>query len=230
MKQTLFILLSSSLLLLACSKKDDPTPAATDPNYPTTQWISVKQNQNDTAEASNGYLYLNSTYSSTGARGTGVTTVKKIKGDFEMKVKFSSFKPTGSNTISELFGCILSSTSPKTSNGILSLLLSKNTMYVEDSNVVNTISKPTANRQGEWYVKRTGGDYTSWFRIGSDTLKMNKTNYITSDLSMSCTIVAFDNTVTSSSVHIDDFTLTGGGGDVKSDPFDTNDITNIPQP
>lgn len=227
MKQNTFFLLCALLILTSCSKKDNPAPVPTNPGYPNTQWISVKQNQNDTADVANGYLYLNSTYSSLGARGTGITTVKKIKGDFELLLKFSAFKPTGANSISELFGCILSSDSPKTSNGTLSLLLSKNMMYVEDSNVVNTISKPTSNREGEWYVKRTGANYTSWFRMGSDTLKMNKTNYITSDLSLSCTIVAFDNTVTSSSVHIDDFTLTGGGGDVKSDPFDENDITPI---
>ena len=224
-----FLLLTTFMLIFSSCKKSsssDPSPSA-----PSTEWFSIRQSTADTARTMNGYLYLTTSYL-TGTTpgnplGTEVITVKKIKGDFELLAKYSSFHTTGTNSTSSTFGMILSSDNPNPSNGVLSGILEIDAMYAEDSSfATNTLTKATTSREGEWYVKRTGGDYVSWFRAGSDTLFMNKTNYITSDLSFEVSIGAFDNTATNCSVHIDDFQLTGGGTDVSSDPFDkSNDVT-----
>ncbi|MBC7485628.1 MAG: hypothetical protein H7282_02615 [Cytophagaceae bacterium] len=225
MKQIIFAL-SFIVILFACKKKDDPAPAPSpDNNVPSTQWYSFKSNSGDTAKALDGYLYLTSTYTAGTTGGTSVASVKKIKGDFELLVKFSSFNPPTISYPLESFGIILAAS--ETHHGTISCVLLKDYMYVNDSSASTTSPKSTHYREGEWYVKRVGADYTSWFRAGSDTLKLNKTNYITSDLSLSFSVGSFDNTSHSTSVHIDDFTLTGGGGDVKSDAFDQNDITSI---
>lgn len=226
MKYIIFVL-PIVLFLSACSKKnDDPAPAPNINNTPlSTQWYSYKSNSVDTAKVINGYLYLTSTYLSSTQRSTSVGSDKKIKGDFELLVKFSSFNPPNINYPLESFGMILSAS--ETPHGVISCTLLKDFMYVNDSSASATSPKSTHFREGEWYVKRIGADYTSWFRAGSDTLKLNKTNYITSDLSMHFSASSFENASYSTSVHIDDFTLSGGGSDVKSDPFDVNDITPI---
>ena len=54
---------------------------------------------------------------------------------------------------------------------------------------------------------------------------MNKINYSTNDLRISFLLYATDNTATNTSVHIDDLSITGGGTDLTSDPFDIDDIT-----
>ena len=228
MKRIIFTILAISIFS-SCSKKEDsnPTPSNPAPEVPKTQWFSYKTVQADTADVRNGYLYMTSKYSDSESKGTSVGTVKKIKGDFELLVKFSSFKPTGSGIFPEGFGVILSAT--ETPHGVISAILGRSMMFAGDSAKTNAYSKLTTNRDGEWYVKRVGSTYTSWFRAGSDTLKINKTNYITSDLSFNFSVISYDNTTTSTSVHIDDFMLTGGGTDVKSDPFDENDITDIVQ-
>lgn len=226
MKQIIFAL-ASLLIISACSKKDDPAPASNDnPDLPTTQWYAYKGNEADTVQVMNGYLYMTSKYVATKTKSTAVSSFRKIKGDFELRVKFSSFTPTGTNITSETFSCFLTKIEGQSATPILSGILGKNYMYAEDSTPANTLIKPSTNREGEWYVKRVGSDYTTWLRAGTDTLKLNKTNYSAADLTMNFAIDASDNTPTKTSVHIDDFILTGGlGTDASTDSFDENSVT-----
>ena len=116
-----------------------------------------------------GYLYLTTSYVAGQNKGTTVSSVKKLHGDFELRVNFSSFHTTGTSSVSETCGVSLEEDESR--RILLSGLLSNSYLYAEDSVVNNTLIKPTSNRTGEWYVKRVGSNYTSWFRAGSDTLK-----------------------------------------------------------
>jgi hypothetical protein len=152
--------------------------------------------------------------------GTSLASINGIKGDFEIRVKYSSFHTSGTNIFSETLGISLATVG--VTPAIISGNLSNTSLYMTDTTSSVHTFKSTVNRDGEFYVKRTGADYTSWMRAGADTVFLNKTNYFTQDVSVLFEIGSLDHTVTRTSVHIDDFTITGGGGIVVSDPFDSN--------
>lgn len=222
----IILTLTSIVLVSACSKKDDdPAPAPTNV-YPTTQWYGNKGNSVDTIDVLNGYLYMTSKHKSGSAKSTSVGSFRKIKGDFELRVQYSDFRATGTNPTSETFAVFLTKMQGQTVTPILTGILGNEYMYAEDSDIANTQIKSTSNTSGEWYVKRTGSDFTTWFRAGTDTLFLNKTNYTAADLYMNFSINASDNTPTKTSVQIDDFSLTGSSAsEAASDSFDSKDLT-----
>lgn len=213
----LLLILFLSAYMWSCK----PSESSSDPVPSYTQWYAHKQNTDDTINDVNGYLYLSTKYTAVPRIGTSVSSITSIKGDFEIRVKYSSYHTSGSHPFSEVLGFSLAA------NGITPAIISGNfantSMYITDtsSTTVPTF-KTTTNRDGEFYVKRLGSSYTCWMRAGADTVYLNKTNYITQDVSMVFEIGALDNTTNRTSVHIDDFTITGGSGAVVSDSFDAN--------
>lgn len=208
------------LSIQACKKSDDSSPAPVENK--TINWYAFKQNVEDTIEVKNGYLYISTKYSSSSQNGDALISAKKIKGDFELRINFSSFNSNGINNLSEQMGFTLSRQGG--SSPLYSGILNNNAIYIEDTVFVNTVSKPTNNKNGEFYVKRTGGDFIAWMRAGADTVKMHKVSYSTADLTLGISVASLDNTATHTSLHVDDFNLNGGGGEVTSDPFDENHI------
>jgi len=206
-----------SVLLFSCARYiEEAVPA-------TKLWLGSRQNTNDTITVENGYAYL-STHHSISASGTSIISNNKLKGDFEIKISYSFFVTSGSNSYSDQLEFNLSQTGLR--NPLVAGFLTNDDIYLQDSTGVSN-SKATANRAGEFYVKRVGADVYTWIRAGSDSLFMDKNNYSTADLTVEATIYSWDNTSTHTSVHIDDVLITGGGNDFPSDHFDQNKINVI---
>lgn len=206
------------LVLFSCKKSDDaPTPIL------ANQWYSYKAFADDTVDVKNGFLYMSTKYGSSSSGASSVVSFGKLKGDFELRIKYSSASMSGTSTFSEslLFGLF----QPGVTKALVGGVLTNEIVYVGDSTTTFPDMQSTSAREGEFYVKREGSKYTSWMRAGADTSFLNKTNYVTSDLSLTMAITSNDVTVTRTSVHIDDVSIQGGGGAVRSDPFDENYIT-----
>lgn len=215
--QLLFIL--PALFLISCKNKgDDPAPAFSI----SQQWYSVKAFSNDTVKVKDGYLYMSTKYGSgtVGRGSTSVGTFKRLKGDFELRIKFSNVIMTGTD-LSETVGFALFQDGADPA--VLAGQVSNQTIMVSEPSTFPDVQPRTTN-DGEFYVKRVGGNYTSWIKVGDNTSSLNKTDYFTGDLGVSMYIFSEDETATRTSVHIDDVIITDGGGKVVSDTFDKNNI------
>jgi hypothetical protein len=200
----------------SCTKYiDDVAPAD-----PSKRWLGSRQNSNDTIAVRNGYVYL-TTYKAISASGTSIVSANKLKGDFELKIKYSSFITSGSYSFSDQL--IFNFSNPKAQNPLIAAFLTNEDIYLQDS-LKTGFSKPTANREGELYMRRTGGTLFSWIRAGSDTLFLNKVNYYAGDLGIEMQVYSSDDTAVRTAVHIDDIMINGGGGGVSSNAFEENTI------
>jgi len=205
------------LVLISCKKSDDPTPSV------SNQWYSNKAFADDTVDVKNGYLYLSTRYNSSPSKATSILSYGKLKGDFELRMTFSSLALSGTNTFSEVLSFALFQNG--VTRAVVGGSLTNEMVYVGDSSSTFPDMKSTNAREGEFYVKREGSTISAWMRAGEDTSFLDKTNYTTADLTPGIMISSNDATVARTSVHIDDVTITGGGGAVQSDPFDKKSIT-----
>ncbi|MBC7485971.1 MAG: hypothetical protein H7282_04395 [Cytophagaceae bacterium] len=186
----------------------------------TRRWLGYRQNNDDTISTINGYAYL-STYNAISANGTSITCNNKLKGDFEVKISYSSFVASGDYSFSDQL--IFNFSASGLRDPLIGASLTNEDIYIADSTRTNS-SKNTVNRYGEVYVKRTGSTIYSWIRAGSDSLFMNRINYYSGDLTIEMKVLSADHTSTHTSVHLDDIVVTGGGGFVKSNTFDEKTI------
>ncbi|MDB5257727.1 MAG: hypothetical protein JWM14_2422 [Chitinophagaceae bacterium] len=200
----------------SCAKYiDDPTPVDT-----TKRWLAYRQNVDDTISVKDGYVYL-STHNAISANGTSIASNNKFKGDFEVKISYSSFVASGNYSFSDQL--IFNFSSPDIQNPLIAAFLTNDEIYLQDSTRTG-VSKSSTNRAGEVYVKREGSTIYSWIRAGDDSLFFNKTNYYSEDVSLEVKVYSADNTTAHTSVHLDDIVVVGGGGFVKSNAFDENTI------
>ncbi|MDB5272973.1 MAG: hypothetical protein JWO58_1340 [Chitinophagaceae bacterium] len=186
-------------------------------------WLGSRQNSNDTITVENGYAYL-STYHSISASGTSIISNNKLKGDFEIKISYSFFVASGTNSYSDQLEFNVAQAGSR--NPLVAGFLTNEKIYLQDS-TGGSSSKTTTNRAGEFYVKRMGSEVYSWIRAGSDSLFLSRTNYSMADLTLEAMIYSWDNTSNHTSVHIDDVLIIGGGNNFPSDHFDQNKINVI---
>jgi len=206
------------LVLISCKKSDDPAPAV------SNKWYSIKAYADDTVAVKNGYLHMSTKFgSASSSKATSISSFGKLKGDFELRIKYSSVGMSGTNTFSEALGFALFQSG--VSRALVAGTLTNEMVYVSDSSSTFPDMKSTSARAGEFYVKREGSTLSAWIKAGDEISTINKTNYTTSDLKLSILITSNDATVTRSSVHIDDISIIGGGGGVESDTFDESSIT-----
>lgn len=208
------------LFFISCKKKDDPTPA-TDV---AKQWYYVKANNDDTVNVENGYLYMSTEYPYDSPHSTtSLLSRNTLKGDFELRIKYSSVGMSATNPGALFFG-LIEEDNPMS---IMNAHLSNDIVYTHDSTSTRPDIKSTTAREGEWYVKRTGGNYKVWMRAGADTSFIEKENYSTGNLTIGISIASSNTAVARTTVHIDDISIEGGGGDLVSDPFDKNSIEEL---
>ena len=219
MKKIIFLLVLTSVIV-SCKKKNSD-----DPSSVTPKWFATRQNASDIATVSNGVAYLKtSNNGSQSPNGLSLSSFNKLKGDFVIKLSFSSFSTSGANSLSEWFTVGLSD--QESVHPLVASILTNTEMYLEDNNVDYQV-KSTTNREGEFYAKRVGADFFTWCRVGSDTLRMDKLNYSTKDVSIFMNITGMDNTATNTSIQIKDVLISGGGGLLTTDTFDNNTISVI---
>ena len=208
-------------VLFSCKKGDNDTaPAPTGSN----KWYSVKAYADDTVEVKDGYLYMSTKYGSASTtKATSISSFGILKGDFELRIKYSSVEMSGTNTFSEALGFALFQSG--ISRALVAGNLTNEMVYVSDSSKTFPDMKSTSARAGEFYVKREGSTLNAWIKAGEEISTINKMNYTTADLRLSILISSNDATVKRTSVHIDDVSIIAGGGEVESDPFDKSSIT-----
>lgn len=215
---TLFVIifLMISGMLFSCIRDTQVVvPADT-----TKRWLGYRQNDDDTITTQDGYAYL-STYNAISASGTSIVSNNRLKGDFEVRIAYSSFVTSGNNSFSDQL--IFNFSSPAVKDPLIAATLTNDYLYLDDSTRVSG-SKSTVNREGEVYIKREDSTIYSWIRAGGDTLFLNKTNYYSGDVGIEMKVYASDNTATHTSVHIDDIKVKGGKGLIKSNTFDDKTI------
>jgi hypothetical protein len=208
-------LVLSGLLFSCATYIDDVDPVDT-----AKRWLGYRQNSDDTISVRNGYVYL-STHHAIAASGTSIISNNKLKGDFEVKITYSSFVASGSNSFSDQL--FFNFSSPQVQSPLIAASLTNDEIYLQDSTRAG-VSKSTGNREGEVYVKREGTTLYSWIRAGGDSLFLNKINYYSGDLSIEMQVYSADNTTTHTSVHVDDIIVIGGNDLVKSNTFEENTV------
>lgn len=211
----LFFLLS--MVFFSCARYIDDVP----PEDTSKRWLGYRKNNGDTIIVNNGFVYLTTVYHPGLAIGTTITSNNRLKGDFELKISFTSFLASGDYDFSDqlLFEF------PFVDGGkdLFTAYLTKDHLYLQDSTGAG-VSKNTVNRNGEFFMKRQGSDIHAWIRAGNDSLFFDRSNYYSKELAIKMGVFSGDNSSSLTSVHIDDVQITGGGGFVQSNTFDENTI------
>ncbi len=191
------------------------------PEDMSRRWLGARRSSDDSIIVSNGQVYLTTKYYTGLESGTSITTHNKLKGDFELNIKFSDFDAMGDYDFSNQLVFELPFTDG--SNPVVNAYLTKENLYLQDSLGAGP-GKSTVNRNGEFHLKRTGSDVHAWIRAGSDSVFFDRANYYAKELTVKIRIFSGDNSSTKTAVKIDDILIVGGGGLVKSNTFDKNTI------
>lgn len=214
----LILALGMTVSFFAC-KHYYPDPS---PNHGQhSQWSYKRLNKLDTAKVENGGLHLVSSSRSI----TDVFTPVAVMGDFEMHVTYSKFLFCEN---AQSVGFALVEGGKDLRNPFVIGLLSLDSIILKVG-LLDTISSRSSSQEAEFFVKREGDSCTFSIISEFDSLQLNKIHCPKGNLSIHMFAKSDSPFVPPSgsraSVLIKNFNISGGGGFIKSDLFDKNNLS-----
>ncbi len=220
----------------ACAKKsEDPTenpiPFIPPSSTYTPQWKSLKQGEYDSCYIKNGSMYIANKHhtkeSGGGSISSGASSTFRISGDCEIKIKFSDYAPTVTSVLKDLVNITIRDEAFSTA-ALFYAYLSNGYIAIQNVGHANP-SKSTYGKEGEFYLKREGGTYTTWFRAVEDTVFYDVVDYPTGDLTITLGIATTQDSdpVKRAHVQIDEVLVYDHSGKQLVAPFNSKSISYI---